>query len=79
MTLTQYKQRMAEMGIDRENLEARIKPFYAVSKQAAYLPGGEKRSLVPLVPVEGQDFSAMNGKAWKVAQRNGRKARRKIL
>lgn len=71
-----YKARMAEMGIDRENLEARIKPFYqshpAHWKQSPYLPGGEKRSLVPLRPPGGEDLSALNPK-WTI--KPGRKSK----
>lgn len=70
MNLETYKARMAEMGIDRENLEERIKPFYAVSKESAYLPGGEKRSLVPLRPPSEGDLSHLNPHP-----KNGRKAR----
>lgn len=60
MTLEAYKQRMAAAGIDRENLEARIKPFYQITKEATYLPGGEKKSLVPLRPPSEGDLSHLN-------------------
>lgn len=73
MTLAQYKRRMAEMGIDRENLEARIKPFYQITKQAAYLPGGEKKSLVPLRPASEGDLSHLNPHPG--GKKGGRKAR----
>lgn len=72
-----YKARMAEMGIDRENLEARIKPFYQAHprewKESAYLPGGEKRSLVPLRPPGGdEDLSALNPKRAAKGRRRAR-------
>lgn len=76
MTTEQYKKRMAELGIDRENLEERIKPFYqshpAHWKESVYVPGGEKRSTVPVIP-PGEDLSHLNAKAWRTSQAAGRK------
>lgn len=80
MTLSQYKARMAEMGINRENLEAGLPAEnnydkLKIRREAAHLPPWFK-AVLPQVKPEA-DYSHLNGKSWLKCQATGRKNGRK--
>ncbi len=66
MDLKEYKRRMAELGINRENLEKRIKPFYECHPREWKQRIDYAKSKVPLPP-PSYDLSHLNPK------RKGRK------
>ena len=67
---------MKEMGIEREGLESRIKPFYQAHprewKVSEYMPDGYGKSMIPEPPADiSEDLSHMNSKQWKTLKKRG--------
>jgi len=75
MTTEEYKLRAAEFRGHMEDPETFNKSHTALeAKVSAYVPGGEKRSVVPEKPPgSDEDYSHLNAKGWKTCQAQGRK------
>lgn len=73
MSPEKYKLLAADLRGHMENTDCFRDVLPTLPKRkSSFLPGGERRSVVPVLP-PGEDLSHLNSKNWKAAQAHGRK------